>query len=195
MIKFRKIKSLKFLYEVSNDGKVRNIKSKKVLKPHLDRYGYHQYVFNSKLTSGIHMFEHQCVMEAWGPSKPDWADQIDHIDRNKLNNHIDNLRWVDVLMNMSNRNNDHCSVIGNKYKHKLIEYTDSIKEEVIMFDKDWNELRRFEHARLAAEYVKTHHTEYSGSVKTMRNTIRRAAKQTNTKYAYKYRWKILSENL
>ena len=31
-IKYRKIPSLKFLYEISKDGKIRNVKSKNILR-------------------------------------------------------------------------------------------------------------------------------------------------------------------
>ena len=39
-IKYRKIPSLKFLYEISKDGKIRNVKSKKFLKQRVNAKGY-----------------------------------------------------------------------------------------------------------------------------------------------------------
>lgn len=45
---------------------------------------------------------------------------VDHIDRNKLNNHIDNLRWVSSSMNGHNRN----VPINNKYGIKNINLDD-----------------------------------------------------------------------
>ena len=46
---------------------------------------------------------HRRVLEVWGPPQPT-ADrcETDHIDRDKTNNHIDNLRWVNKEENMAN---------------------------------------------------------------------------------------------
>ena len=40
MKKYRKIPSLKFLYEISSTGVIRNVKSKKILIPIIDKDGY-----------------------------------------------------------------------------------------------------------------------------------------------------------
>ena len=45
---FRKIPELKYLYEVNEDGIVRNVKSKKILKPRINRGGYLQINFHIK---------------------------------------------------------------------------------------------------------------------------------------------------
>jgi hypothetical protein len=34
---------------------------------------------------------------------PQGYSEVDHIDRNKLNNHVDNLRWCDRVTNINNR--------------------------------------------------------------------------------------------
>ena len=54
---FRKIPELKYLYEVNEDGIVRNVKSKKILKPRINRNGYLQINFhikNEPVTKTIH---------------------------------------------------------------------------------------------------------------------------------------------
>ncbi len=54
---FRKIPKLKYLYEVNEDGIVRNVKSKKILKPRINRGGYLQinvHIKDEPVTISIH---------------------------------------------------------------------------------------------------------------------------------------------
>lgn len=92
-VEFRKVPSLLFLYEVSEDGRiVRNVKSKHHLKFDTDRGGYYRV---SPFIKGkqIHIFVHSLVAECWLGNKPK-GYEVDHIDRNRKNNHRKNLRYV-----------------------------------------------------------------------------------------------------
>ena len=54
---FRKIPELKYLYEVNEDGIVRNVKSKKILKPRINKEGYLQiniHIKDEPVTITIH---------------------------------------------------------------------------------------------------------------------------------------------
>ncbi len=106
-VTYRKIPSLLFLYEITNDGLLRNVKSKRILKGTEDESGYYTITFQNKSIIkyyGTHFKKriHQLVMEVWGPAKPNSNAIIDHIDRNKKNNFIGNLRWTDKLGNRRN---------------------------------------------------------------------------------------------
>lgn len=108
---FRKIPSLDFRYEVSKDGVVRNVKSKKIKKQFITRFGYLRTSYRVNKTNpnynknqGWDRPLHQLVMECWGQKRPSPYHVIDHIDRNKLNNNISNLRWVTKSENKINTN-------------------------------------------------------------------------------------------
>lgn len=105
-LEFRKIKSLEFLYEVSEDGRIfRNVKSKKqnkiVLDMHHSKSGYYKTMVNIKGKSKRVMI-HKVVAECWLGDKPE-GYEIDHIDRNSHNNHYTNLRYVTHSEQMKNR--------------------------------------------------------------------------------------------
>ena len=109
-LEFRKIPSLKFLYEISEDGRiVRNVKSKKQLRIVLDKHhskkGYYAFWTNVSL-DGVrkdrrHMV-HAIVAECWLGKRPEGLE-IDHIDRNSHNNNYRNLRYVTHSEQMKNR--------------------------------------------------------------------------------------------
>ena len=125
-LEFRKIPSLKFLYEISEDGiVVRNVKSKKQLRIILDKHhsqsGYYAF-FTYCMLDGIrkvrrHMV-HTVVAECWHGPRPEGM-QVDHIDRNSHNNHYSNLRYVTHSEQMKNR------VLG---KHVIVQATKNCAE-------------------------------------------------------------------
>ena len=76
-------------YEISDHGNVKNIKTNRMLKLNIDSNGYHQVSLcnNGKQTN---LKIHRLVAEAF-LENPDDKLCVDHIDRDKLNNHISNL--------------------------------------------------------------------------------------------------------
>lgn len=78
-------------YEVSNLGQVR--RNGKIRKTSDNQHGYNQVILckNSKAYSRK---VHRLVAEAFIPN-PENKPQVDHIDRNRTNNVVTNLRWVD----------------------------------------------------------------------------------------------------
>lgn len=105
-LEFRKIKSLKFLYEINENGTIlRNVKSKKQIKIKLDTHhskvGYYAaWICRDKKVQRLMI--HKLVAECWLGDKPDGME-IDHIDRNAHNNHFSNLRYVSHSEQMKNR--------------------------------------------------------------------------------------------
>lgn len=94
-------------YQVSEDGEIWSFKGKKPKKLQEICHSVDYDVVNLSNESGTMTYlVHQLVMEAWGPARPfpglDYC--INHIDTDKKNNHINNLRWIkreDVRANRS----------------------------------------------------------------------------------------------
>lgn len=57
---------------------------------------------------------HSLVAEAFLPN-PDGFPEIDHLDRNKHNNALHNLRWVSKVQNQANRGTPRHNTSGEKY--------------------------------------------------------------------------------
>lgn len=88
-------------YIVSNFGNVKNIKTERILKPCLVGDGYHAVNLSKK---GIVEKKtiHRIVANEFINNFDD-VPCIDHIDRNRTNNDVSNLRWVTYRQNNRNR--------------------------------------------------------------------------------------------
>jgi hypothetical protein len=105
-------------YEVSNDGQVRNRSSQRILRPGLS-VGYYCVVL-CKGGVGKTMKVHQLVATAFlGDSE---GRYVDHIDHNRLNNNISNLRYVSQSDNMRN---------SSGYRGKSFDFLDSLPPDAI----------------------------------------------------------------
>ena len=100
MEEFKKIEEYEN-YEISNQGNVRNINTGRILKPRKDTDGYYDVDLSK---NGIRkQFKiHRLVGFAFIPNPQNLTD-IDHIDQNKTNNSISNLRWISKSNNLRNR--------------------------------------------------------------------------------------------
>ena len=88
-------------YRVEKDGRVYNIKTGKLIKPHLNKKGYLRISLNIDGKKKM-MFIHRLIGLTYISNINNYP-QIDHIDRNKLNNNVSNLRWVNNLLNQQNK--------------------------------------------------------------------------------------------
>ena len=92
-------------YLVKEYGDVYSIRSKKFISKRLDRYGYLRV--NLYEGTKIHTVPvHRLVAKAFIPN-PYNLPEVNHIDGNKLNNHVSNLEWVS-----SSQNQIHAFLLG-----------------------------------------------------------------------------------
>lgn len=105
-------------YEISNKGTVKSL-SRKIrsgfkyalvrvtkeilLKPYIGRDGYYYFLI-SKNGSKKHFAMHRLIATHFIPN-PRKNREVDHIDRNRLNNEIKNLRWVTPKENINHARN------------------------------------------------------------------------------------------
>ena len=88
-------------YQVSNIGRVRNVETELILESCNSGMGYYQ-VRLYKDGSRMFLLVHRLVAHAF-IENPDSKTCVDHINHDKTNNTILNLRWVSVSENAMNR--------------------------------------------------------------------------------------------
>ena len=87
-------------YEISNLGNVRNKTRNKINKTWLCKGYYGIILQHNKKKQNFRI--HRLLAEAFIPN-PNNLPVIDHIDKNKLNNSLNNLRWVSISQNSYNK--------------------------------------------------------------------------------------------
>ena len=90
-------------YKVSNDGRVCNVKRGNELKGSIQK-GYRIFLLTNDNKKCITYRVHRLValMFLGSPKTKDLS--LDHIDRNKLNNNVKNLRWATAQEQCANKN-------------------------------------------------------------------------------------------
>jgi hypothetical protein len=104
---WKDINDFEGIYEISNKGRIKAAYRQgnrcRLLKPHLGKNGYYDVLLRNKEIKkkitihrllGLHFIENDDPINKY---------MIDHIDRNRTNNNLDNLRWVTPLENTLNR--------------------------------------------------------------------------------------------
>ena len=89
-------------YLVHVDGKITG-PSGRVLKP---RYHMHGYIRMSAISDGKlrDFYVHRIVCETFHGAPVGAENQVDHINGNRADNRMDNLRWVTKKENLAHRN-------------------------------------------------------------------------------------------
>ncbi len=100
-------------YTIDRDGNVVNKKNLRILKQQLDKDGY---AITTLYNGGKYrkMKIHRLLGMCYIP-KIEGKDLIDHINRDKSDNRIENLRWVNASENSSNRSAYKNSIFKERY--------------------------------------------------------------------------------
>ena len=84
-------------YQVSNFGRIRSLKTYKILKQYNHRNGY-MFVSLSHHGKHFNLYIHRLVAEAFIPN-PDNLPEVNHKDENPSNNNVNNLEWCNRKYN------------------------------------------------------------------------------------------------
>ena len=110
-------------YYVKRDGKVYRIKDDTEFIPSIDKDGY----YNLRIKGRKSKLLHRLIAELFIPN-PDNLPYIDHINRIKTDNRVENLRWVTHRENMNNRSDSNpvglrkCDMSEKEYNREKIKH-------------------------------------------------------------------------
>lgn len=111
MEQWKQIPNVVGFYEVSNTGKVRNGKTKKLLEPRPTKNNYLRVHISNGRTRDVYI--HRLVADAFC-YRAYGCDIVNHIDNNPLNNNSENLEWTTQFKNV------HYGMAQKRYKHNAI---------------------------------------------------------------------------
>ena len=118
------------MYQVSNLGRIRNKNTGKVLKPAYQPSGYTIVCLRKDGKNNTEPVR-RIVMNAFNPIDNSNKYDIIHIDNDKTNNNVDNLKWVTRKYNMANNNSVSTELKCLKYM---------IANNVDKAIRDWNNM-------------------------------------------------------
>lgn len=155
-------------YMVSNLGRVKSLK-RGILKLIKNKNGYY-YISFSKYGKIKTFIVHRLVAEAFLPN-PDNKPQVDHINTNRTDNRVENLRWTTYKENNNNqltkKHFSECRKGKLNYKSK----------KVLQFDLNGNLIKSWDTVREAERETNIHSSHISRCCNGKRKT------------AYGYIWK------
>ena len=105
-------------YFINENGELKSDFVSKILKPRKSKNGYFTYNLR-KDGKAKNEYIHRLVAKAFIPN-PNNLPQVDHIDGNKSNNHVSNLRWVTPSKNM----------LSYGYENRVLKSSDKVRIEI-----------------------------------------------------------------
>ncbi len=163
-------------YSVSHLGNVKNNKTNKALKATLKGGYYNIMLINNQFRKSFKV--HRLVALDFIPN-PENKSDVNHKDKNKLNNNIDNLEW------MTRKENNQHRTIGLVYKSNK-------NKPIIRLNLNYDILENYNSIEHAGEWV--FENKLTKSSHNGRNAIGNCVNGlSNT--AYGFRWKYVDNSL
>lgn len=105
-------------YSASDLGRIKNNETGKILVPFVSQAKTNPY-YRVHLSNSVIVGVHYIVLASFVP-KPEADSVCDHINRNSLDNRLENLRWVSFRANVLN--SERCTIYSFKDGEYLGEY-------------------------------------------------------------------------
>lgn len=145
------IKGYENLYKINSNGEIYSCWYKKIMTYNETEDGY--YYVNLSREDGRKKYRIHRLLAIQFIPNPDNLPEVDHIDRNKKNNSLDNLRWVSKKDNRNNR----ADIIENLTDEQKEERNNKIRE----YKKKWAEKDRREKGyKIKAEMLISKEPDY-----------------------------------
>ncbi len=106
------------IYKINRNGDVLCCRKNKLLKFHYDKDGYKIVSLNQKPTK-----IHRLLAIQYIPNNDETKTEIDHIDRNRTNNSLENLRWTNREEQCRNRSRNGCISVYSGFRKNGEPYT------------------------------------------------------------------------
>lgn len=118
------------IYQISNQGRVKNIKLNLIRNPHLSDRGYHIInLRNKKISKTVRIHRLVAIHFLLNPEN---KEHVNHLDFNPLNNCVENLEWVTNRENsyhyhMNNLNKKSSKYIGVHFSKSHNKWVSNIR--------------------------------------------------------------------
>lgn len=138
MEEWKDIEDYEGLYQVSSEGRVKSLKfgKEKILRYTKANKGYAQLTLSKNSIQTTYKI-HRLVAEAFIPN-PDNKPQIDHINTDRTDNRVENLRWVTPKENCNN------SITIENYSKCKLGLLNHNTKPILQFTKDGEFVKKWD---------------------------------------------------
>lgn len=135
-IEFEDLIGFEGLYKINKLGDIWSCYFNKIMIPHISEDGYQKINFKKEAHTYKRSIHRLLAIQYIENSNPEEYNEVDHIDRNKLNNELTNLRWCSRTMNANNKSNCLSNLNEEELKQREIELRE--------YKRKWAETNRRE---------------------------------------------------
>lgn len=164
MEEWKEIPGYEGLYEVSNQGNVRNVRRNTLLRLSKTNNGYKRvFLCKNGIKTGFQV--HRLVAQSFIPN-PLNLPQVNHKDEDKTNNNVDNLEWCSAKYNI-NFGTARIRSINTKIKNGYVN-----EENVGLSQEEWRKKYYEENREKIREYNREYKEENKEKIREQNNEYR-----------------------